>query len=174
MKESREIRQLWAMITSDLKTVDSIVKKCGTRMNLTSEKIATYFSTKMPSSRIAKDLNILSGTLASISVRLQTIAEIFEERHKYTIFNSYRGKYKNNISVEKLKKTLIENRDHYMHQLLRDNIGHLEPLRKSKKKEVLYEARQKAIESLCIVDIKDSILKITKKFKEELKSCKVL
>lgn len=174
MKESREIRQLWAMITSDLKSVDSLAIKCGTQMNLTSKKVATYFSTKMPSSSVAKDLNILSGTLSSVSIRLQTIAEIFEKRHNHIIFKDYRSEYDNNISVEKLKEKLVQNRALYMHQLLRDNVGHLEPLRKSKKKEVLYEARQKAIESLRIVDIKDSIVQIVKRFRVELKSCKVL
>lgn len=174
MKEAREIRQLWAVISEDLKLVDSKAARCGNNMNLTSKKVAAYFTNKMPSSQIAKDLNILSGTLSSISVRLHTITEIFKERHNHVIFESYRSEYRNNISIDKLRDKLIKKKDLYMHQMLRDNIGHLEPLRKSKKRKVLYEARQKAIESFKIIEMKDSILQIVERIKMELQSNKVL
>ena len=174
MKEAREIRQLWAVINEDLKIVASKATTCGNHLNLTSEKVAVYFTNRMPSSQIAKDLNILSGTLSSISVRLHTITEIFEKRHHHIIFKSYRSEYRNNISIDKLRDKLIKKKDLYMHQMLRDNIGHLEPLRKSKKRKVLYEARQKAIESFKIIEMKDSILQIVKRIKMELQSNKVL
>jgi hypothetical protein len=46
MKEAREIRQLWAMISEELKLVDSKATECGNHINLTSEKVANYFSKK--------------------------------------------------------------------------------------------------------------------------------
>ncbi|MBW2603072.1 MAG: hypothetical protein JRE28_01990 [Deltaproteobacteria bacterium] len=174
MKEAREIRQLWAVIEEDLKIVDSIATKRGNHMNLTSEKVAAYFESGMPSSKIARNLNLLSGKLSSISVRLNTIAEIFSERHNYKIFKCYRDEYRSNIRVDDLKHKLIKNKDMYMHQMLRDNIGHLEPKRKSKKREVLYMARQKAIESFKMIEMKNSISKIVKKMRMELHSNKVI
>ncbi len=71
---------------------------------------------------------------------------------------------------ERLTQELLGRIDMWIHQMLRDNIGHTERSEAGnhKFKKLLWSARQDVIESLTIVQVVTAMEKVMKDFKKEL------
>ena len=174
MRHSREIRQLWHAATEYLKTADGMLKRLEPYQNYNPGRIAKFFDER----RVPKDpdrlsLNMLLAHLSSAAVRLCTIDERFEEDHNRRITEYYLTELSLAASQDALTETLIRHRGKYMHQLLRDNVGHIERSRKHPKKKLVH-ARQDAIEGMTIKKIFDAMTLVREKYREELVDKKIL
>ena len=119
----------------------------------------------------------MTAHLSSCSVRLVTIDERIERNlgENNRIFPNYLNESKSPKTAAQLQTALLQNKDTYIHQMLRDNIAHIERSpHKNKQKENLFAARQSTLESLPFHEIYDSINKVVQRFKKELVTKNVL
>lgn len=172
MKNSREIRQLWFAAQDYIRVGELILAKNVSHSNKTFGNFAEYFS---GSKKIKADIiesNFGVAHLSSFSTRIQTIDERFREDHGHPIVKGYSGKIDKSKSVAQIERELEPLIKEHFHQLLRDNVGHIERGKKTVKQIFLNltQARQNVIERAKIKDGLQILLAINKKYEGELKS----
>ena len=171
----REINQLWFFAKYYFSLATKLNKKLPQKcLDKTPGYIAKKYLNLSDASRDAKRAILMTAHLSSCCVRLVTIDERIKENfgRSNRIFPNYLNKSKNSKTtktIAQLRTILLHNKGKYIHQMLRDNVAHIERSRhRNKRKEDLFEARQRALESLTYREIYDCVDKVLQRFKEDL------
>ncbi|MFQ5800052.1 MAG: hypothetical protein ACE5H0_15350 [Bacteroidota bacterium] len=167
MKNDREIRQLWHIAKTYFQRAKELRDANKNHLRQKSNRIAKFYEKAIPTDQHKKELSILVAHLSSAAVRMVTIDERFREDHNYRITPPYGQELKYTQSQARLKKALMAKRDWYIHQMLRDNVAHVERSRKPGN-QTLWHARQEAIESMSVEQIFNAIAAVMEKFRTEL------
>ncbi len=167
MKNGREIRQLWHVAETYFQGARELRDANSNHLHQKSTRIAKFYEQAIPTDQHKRDLNILLAHLSSAAVRLVTIDERFKEDHNYRITPPYGQEVGNTKSQTQLTKALMAKRDPYIHQMLRDNVAHVERSKKPGNQK-LWHARQEAIDSMRVEQIFNAMAAVMEKFRKEL------
>jgi hypothetical protein len=172
MKNGREIRQLWHTAQTYFEEAQKLRKTNKGSLNQKTIRIAEYYEDAIPREQRKRNLSIMLAHLSSGAVRLCTIDERFKEDHNCRITPQY-DKDTKGLTKLRTKTTLLKNLDMYIHQMLRDNVGHVERS-KSSGNQILWHARQEIIESLRIEEIFKAMANVMNTFSKELIDKRIL
>ena len=178
MDHSREIRQLWFVAKHYFTEAEKLkVEWCKYLDNKLTE-IMSFFKNGTPKEDYERELSLLVAHLNSAAIRLCTINERFWEDWNDKIFKYYQEELlreqkkfedEKHWNSDYLAKELIRNKKEYLPLMLRDEVGHIEE-GKSKKKEVIWQARHIAIESLKVIEVftcmQSAIERVEKKLRD--------
>lgn len=174
----REIRQLWLFSKHYFSLARKLKKKLPENsLNKTLLDISYKYPNPFDATGNDKRLMVMTAHLSSCSIRLCTIDERIEKNlgKSSRIFPNYLNEFKSSKKIIQLQAALRQNINKHIHQMLRDNVAHIERSPASKKqKGNLYEARQRVLESLTYQKTYDSVDKVLQKFKKELNEKNVL
>lgn len=162
----REIRQLWFAAEEYFCIAKQMFKdsRLNTYLPLTMHETSKWFDSGIPKVAEQREITLLVAHLSSASIRLCTIDEcFFDEKDKiipgnYTRLPSFKA--------GKLTKADIKGNG-YIHQILRDNIGHRE-------RAGPYVPRQDCIDALTVQEIFEYLNEIMKKFGNALRSKSII
>ena len=168
----REIRQLWLFAKHYFLLAKRLKSKLPPKyLNKTPRDISNSYPNPAAAKVKDKSLMLMTAHLSSCSVRLVTIDERIQKNLGETdrICSNYLDLCKSGSSVTQLQKILLQKKDEYIHQMLRDSVAHIERSpHRNKHKEDLFEARQQILEKLTFREIYDSIDKVVQRFKKGL------
>jgi len=173
-EEKREIRQLWLFAKHYFSLARRLKKKLpAVYLNKTPRDIADKYPNPFDATGHDKRVMVMSAHLSSRSVRLRTIDERIEKNlgENNRVCSNYLNLCKSGRPVAELQRILLQKNEQYIHQMLRDNVAHIERSpHRNKHKEDLFKARQQTIENLTFREIYDSMRNVVKTFKKNLKS----
>lgn len=146
-EHEREIRQLWHAATTYWDLAKKLSKALpADKMQLTSEAIARPYTTAIPTVQDEWGPSILGAHLNSAAIRFATIDERFKEEQQGRVFDYYIDEFDNYaVKDSATAQSLLTSRfDEFVHQLLRDNVAHIENPQKgiSAERKILFQARQ--------------------------------
>jgi hypothetical protein len=171
MKHDREIRQLWDVAVEYCDAAKALLKSNPNYRRYRSSRIALFYERGIPVDKSQREPNIILGHLSSAAVRLCTIEERFWEDHRCRITKPYKAEAERTSNQNQIKIALVKNKDIYIHQLLRQNVAHIERARKG---GALWHTRQEALESLKVEEILQSMQKVMDKFRKELAGKRII
>ena len=169
MNIDREIYQLWHAATTYCDKARSLISSpdiTDSHKHMKAEDLTKYFEKGIPKDVNIRNLSMVNAHLSSAAIRLYTISE--KDCH-YTMRDNYLKECKSLSpkDVATIKSYLSNNKDRFIHSLLRDNIGHEEESKKLPKFEHIFMARQEFINDLEIAEIYRLMKDIKDKFAKE-------
>jgi ribosomal protein L20 len=177
--KKRELRQLWDGVTALMDFAkNEFVELPPDKRDITCKQLAKAYKNRIPTDKDLRKLNKVNAFLSSAAVRLATISEILSPYGIIILKDDYlksNKKHRRDGEQSFIKNDLQKNLTTYIHRLLRDNIGHKEPLedenKKEKKKNMknLYNARQNALEALKVSKVYTLMENVVKKFEKRLR-----
>ena len=164
MDHSREIRQLWFVAKHYFKEAEKLKLKESEYLDTMLADIMGFFKNGIPQKKYERELSLLMAHMNSAAVRLCTINERFCKDWNDKIFKYYQEELfreqkklgnEGHWNSDHLMKELIRHKEEYLPLMLRDEVGHLEEGKNPKKreKEVIWQARHAAIESLRVIEV---------------------
>ena len=174
MTNERELKQLWYTAEHYWEAANAVYNPV-TNGKLKCADVAKSFATSAisehPSNEI-KSINFLLADISSAAIRLVTIDERFFEDCGRRIMPRYLDALNKNKKADILVSHLRNGLDTWIHQLLRDNAAHVENSQTGAVS--IFNARQKAIESLTVNEVVLAMRKVMQVYKEELKTAKII
>lgn len=168
MQYKREIRQLWQIARhylAEAKKVKSLVSS----LDVTSNQVAKMYAAEKVDTQTST-LNMGFANLASAGIRLHTIDETFEKADKPPVSPTYITGAMKQLDYSGVKNELKRNIEKYLPELLRDNVGHTEPVKTS---ESIRRARKSVLGEMTLQTMLETMEKIEEIYSGQLSKRKV-
>lgn len=177
--QKREIRQLLAAAEDFFKVATVLWNRHQPR-RVYLRSIAERFTVEMPQTGKWRDLNRLNAYLGGVGIRLATINEILDESHITSHYENAPGLTPGtleDVGLEEVADFLKRRLNEYIPELLRDNVGHMEPepsdeyfraRRVSPRRKKQWQARRLVISRLTVKQILDAVGSALHKHKKRL------